>query len=188
MVRFVLCGMDGWRRVNTGKLQVEGFAITSRDDDLFITSPVQEDLMAGGTSLFPPNLSHFINDMALVYLVHPKGFDEVASDCFIRLGQSEARAIAALKNHEPMWGALLAQQRVWEAALAFNLLAVGGKWRSAGSRLTWRYWKTDWVNWCDRTIQNLKETAEIADFRSGGAVLTSVRDLKTIRAAFAAGV
>jgi hypothetical protein len=189
MVRLVLSGMDRWRRVSAGRLQVDGLALTTPKGHMFVTSVLQEQLMEGGHSMYTPNLSHFMNDLPFAYLVHPQAFNAVASDCFIRLGQGESRAMAATAKGDRMGFALLAQQRICEAALAFNLLATGGKWRGPGARMGRRYWKKDWVKTCDGYIKTLKQAPiPETDFGLQAQLQADVRDLKLIRDAFAAGV
>ena len=80
---------------------------------------------------------------------------------------------------------LTAGQRVNEAALAFNLLAIESTWRPMVAA-AFPYRSRDWVAWCDKYLRELEHFEKTApDFQIERSLRQAGSDLRRIRDAFA---
>lgn len=153
MVSFILFGMNGWQHVDAGNLSpIEDGVLGTGGNEIFVTTRLQADLFARGLSVGRPGWENRLNDLVTDFVTKGSSSTAIAQDLFAQLGQEELRA---MKSNDP---GLIAQQRVREAALAFNLLATGSTWKPVIAS-GFPYRTRDWVGWCDDYIGKMQAGA-----------------------------
>lgn len=182
MVSFIMFGTKGWQHVDATELStIDEGLLGVGDNEMFITTGAQSGFSSSGLSAFRPGWGNRLNDLVTEFVLKRRASTSIAQDLFIQLGQDERRAMSTM-NH-----GLIAQQRVREAVLAFNLLATGNTWKPAmGAAFPYR--SRDWVEWCDTyiaTMQGAARDIQPLDFKAARAYERATEDLQLIRKAFA---
>jgi len=184
MSGFILFGLNGWRYVQQSELsQIDPGILGIEGGDLFLTTAARADFHSRGITTGRPGWENRLNDLVTEFVLNKQSSASIASDLFGWLGQDEGRAIASM-NH-----GLLAQQRVREAAFAFNLLVTGSTWQPI-IKGGFPYRTRDWVEWCDKyiaTMQGAARDIRPIDFVAARTYELGTEDLARVRAAFASG-
>lgn len=178
MDSFILVG-SGFQHVRRDQLKLVDGALARTDGrDMYLTTAVQADFYRKGISVGQPGWEHMLNDLVAQYVSRGYASDALAQQCFIELGNAERRAAASMNTAE------IAFQRVREAALGFNLLAIGSTWRPKLAQ-SFPYWDRNWVAWCDKYIAELTRAEQsVSDFRNSVLIRHAAESMRTIREAF----
>lgn len=183
MGSYVLWGSRGWRHIEADALRRIDEGVLGAQGDMFVPSSLQQDLYSRGMSVGLPSWENFLNDLVTQFVLTNVASPDIASSCYVLLGQEEGRAMSTMDH------ALVASQRVREAVLAFNLLATGNPWTPAVGR-GFEYRTRDWLSWCDTTVAKMTKSADrldgSGDRRAARSVRRSIEDLRMVREAFAA--
>lgn len=179
MDSFILVG-GGYHHLRRDQLKLlDGALVRTDGSGMFLTSAVQADFFRRGVSVGKPGLENLLNDLVALYVAQGVASDTVAEKCYAEL-EAAGYGTAGSTNV-----AEIAFQRVAEAALGFNLLAIGSTWRpKVADRLP--YWSRDWVAWCDKHLSEFEHVDEsMLDFPTSIALGLALDSLRIIRGAFA---
>lgn len=187
MTSFILFGVredGGFRHVDRDEIRLlpDGVPLHVDRQDIFMTTDAYRDASRKGLVIGPPGWEHRLNDLVAGFLARGVASDALAQELFISLARDERQALVSSDVRG------VVHQRVREAVLGFNLLAVGSTWRPA-VREGLPYWSRDWVAWCDRYIAEFErgrsQYAQIGSFVEARQLEHERQSLEAVRAAFA---